>query len=301
MAGPLVRGAVAGAVGTTVLQAVTYADMAARGRPASSTPQRSVDAIAARLGGRVPGSRAERDARRTALGALLGASTGVSVGVGVALARASGLRLPGPLGGLATGAAAMAAANGPMVALGVSDPRSWSAADWMADALPHLAYGFTTRATVVALERHDRDHPLPPRPSAGLILRSAALGVAAGGRSTLGLAAAQAARGGGTRLPALLVGAEVVGDKLPQTPSRLSPSGLSVRSGAGAAAGAASASAEGAAAALPVLVGAAGALVGSYAGAAWRASAGTRVPDWQAALLEDAVAVSLAVMAGRRR
>jgi hypothetical protein len=31
-----------------------------------------------------------------------------------------------------------------MAARGVSDPRSWGAADWLADVVPHVAYGLVT-------------------------------------------------------------------------------------------------------------------------------------------------------------
>ena len=40
--GWMLRGAAAGAAGTTALNVVTYLDMAVRGRPASSTPERTV-------------------------------------------------------------------------------------------------------------------------------------------------------------------------------------------------------------------------------------------------------------------
>ena len=40
---PILRGAAAGAAGTTALNVVTYLDMAIRGRPASDTPERSVE------------------------------------------------------------------------------------------------------------------------------------------------------------------------------------------------------------------------------------------------------------------
>jgi hypothetical protein len=42
------------------------------------------------------------------------------------------------------GAAAMAATDGSMAALGVSDPRKWTTADWLSDVVPHLAYGAVT-------------------------------------------------------------------------------------------------------------------------------------------------------------
>ncbi|MCP9968874.1 hypothetical protein LUX57_29935 [Actinomadura madurae] len=42
----LTRGLAAGAAGTTALNLVTYLDMAVRGRPASSTPEQSVERLA---------------------------------------------------------------------------------------------------------------------------------------------------------------------------------------------------------------------------------------------------------------
>jgi hypothetical protein len=38
----------------------------------------------------------------------------------------------------------MAASDLPATALGLTDPRSWGAAGWMSDLLPHLAYGIVT-------------------------------------------------------------------------------------------------------------------------------------------------------------
>ena len=55
--------------------------------------------------------------------------------------------------GLTAGAAAMASSDTAMAALGVSDPRSWSATDWLSDAVPHLAYGMVTAAVVHGLGR----------------------------------------------------------------------------------------------------------------------------------------------------
>jgi hypothetical protein len=42
-----------------------------------------------------------------------------------------------------------------MVAMGVTDPRSWPVSSWLSDLLPHLAYGFAT-AAVFELTCHDR-------------------------------------------------------------------------------------------------------------------------------------------------
>jgi hypothetical protein len=77
----------------------------------------------------------------------------VGVGVLLGLVRGAGWR-PGPVGQatLAT-AVALVGANGPMTLLGVTDPRAWSAADWLADVVPHLAYGTVTGLVLDALTR----------------------------------------------------------------------------------------------------------------------------------------------------
>ncbi len=41
-------------------------------------------------------------------------------------------------------AAALVGSNGPMTALGVTDPRTWSGSDWISDVVPHVAYGVVT-------------------------------------------------------------------------------------------------------------------------------------------------------------
>ncbi|QMU76789.1 hypothetical protein GXW83_14630 [Streptacidiphilus sp. PB12-B1b] len=148
----LVRGATAGAAGTTVLNAATYADMAWRARGSSDVPDQVVDALAKRVGHPVPGSGEDRENRLTGLGALSGMAVGSGVGAAMAVTRRIGIRLPLWLGGVVTGALAMALTDAPMGALGVSDPRTWSRTDWVSDALPHLAYGLATYATVIALE-----------------------------------------------------------------------------------------------------------------------------------------------------
>ncbi|OPC78438.1 hypothetical protein B4N89_36220 [Embleya scabrispora] len=148
----ILRGAAAGAAGTTALDAVTYADMAGRARPASETPQRTVAVIARRVGHPVEGDSDTRANRLTGLGALSGILTGVGVGAAVGLLRDAGLRPPIWAGSLLVGAVAMLVANAPMAGLRVSDPRTWSRTDWVADIVPHLAYGFTTYATLVTMD-----------------------------------------------------------------------------------------------------------------------------------------------------
>jgi hypothetical protein len=148
----LVQGAAAGAAGTAALDAATYLDMAVRGRAPSSVPQLAVEKMATHVGADVLGHGDTRQHRVEGLSSLSGIATGVGVGAVLGLLRRAGLR-PGPVAGsLLTGAIAMAAANASLVRLGVTDPRRWSATDWAADALPHLAYGVVTHATLARLD-----------------------------------------------------------------------------------------------------------------------------------------------------
>ncbi|MGI9156792.1 MAG: hypothetical protein ACR2FG_09175 [Marmoricola sp.] len=299
------RGLVAGAVGTTVINAVAYLDMAARGRPPSEMPRQTVASLLDRLDVEVTGSQEERANRGIALGALAGIAAGLGVGAGVSCTRSLGLRLSPFTGAALTAAAAMAATDGPAALLGVSDPGSWTAEDWASDVLPHLAYGVVTHQVVRALETKELSVVSPSRPSAGLLFRSLLLGVATGSRSSLGLAGAAftapASRFAtiGRAVATVAVGAELVVDKLPQTPSRLEREGLGARFGSAVVGATALASRENAVADLPVALGAVGAAVGAFAGAAWReASALSETP---AALIEDVAALGLARAACRRR
>lgn len=149
----LIRGAAAGAAGTTALNAVTYLDMAWRGRPSSSTPQQAVEELADRAGQPVPGTGQERDNRLDGLGALAGVATGVGVGAAAGLARALVLRLGPVLGPVLLGASVMTATDASLTRLGVTDPRQWDAAAWLSDAVPHLAFGVTCYATLRATAR----------------------------------------------------------------------------------------------------------------------------------------------------
>ncbi|MBR7829294.1 hypothetical protein KDK95_23505 [Actinospica sp. MGRD01-02] len=146
----LSRGALAGAAGTTALNAVTYLDMAVRARPSSSTPERTVDALAGRAHVEIPGDGPQRQARLTGLGALNGIALGAGIGVIAAGLRRIGVRPPWWAGSVGVAGLAMAASAVPMARLGVSDPRTWSAADWLSDALPHLAYGFVAHEAISA-------------------------------------------------------------------------------------------------------------------------------------------------------
>lgn len=148
----LLLGLAAGAAGTTALNATTYLDMAVRGRPTSSTPEDTVEALSDAIHVPIPGDEETHDNRVAGLGPLTGIAAGVGAGALLGLARGAGWR-PGPLlSGAAATALAMVAGNGPMTALGITDPRTWPASSWLADIVPHLAYGVTT---AVVLDRLD--------------------------------------------------------------------------------------------------------------------------------------------------
>jgi hypothetical protein len=313
MTGTLLRGLVAGAAGTVALDAVNHLDMALRGRPASTVPERIVDAAAERIGRPVPGSGETRRSRRSALGALAGLANGLGVGVLASAARSSGVRFPAPVGAVLAGAASAAATDLAIAQLGVDDPRTWTRAQWAADAVPHLAYGAAVQGVLEALPT-DRERT-PRRPAgAPVVLRSALLGLATGSRSSLGFAGPilTAPRGTGPGRASLGAKVATVGalavefgvDKHPAAPSRLSGAGLPSRLVGGAEGGARLATRSGADGALPAVTGAAAAAAGSLAGAAWRRWAGARMPAATAALLEDGVALALAAVAclpGRTR
>jgi hypothetical protein len=134
----LSRGLIAGAAGTVALDMATYLDMALRGRPASTTPQRTVRRLAEMVGVDL-GEDERADNRSAGIGALLGYATGL--GLAVAYVAAAHRPQPWPQAAAALTAIAMLGSNVPMTVLGVTDPRRWSTTDWAADVLPHLAYG----------------------------------------------------------------------------------------------------------------------------------------------------------------
>jgi hypothetical protein len=152
-AGWLLRGAAAGAAGSSALNAVTYLDMVVRGRPTSSTPEDAVEKLAETAHVPIPGDDETRENRKQGLGPLLGLVAGVGVGVLGGLVRSSGYRSATPVGILLTTAGVMLAANGPMMVLGITHPRTWSATDWISDVVPHVAYGVVVKTTMDAFDR----------------------------------------------------------------------------------------------------------------------------------------------------
>jgi len=156
LARSLYHGALAGAAGTTALNAATYLDMALRGRPASSTPQQTVERAAGLTGVPLPQDEQKREALGSGVGALLGVVAGVGAGAGLGAVRGLTDRPRSTLGAVgAAWALGMLVGNGPMTVLGVTDPRSWSPTDWLADVLPHLAYAGVAGATLHALSGQD--------------------------------------------------------------------------------------------------------------------------------------------------
>lgn len=280
--------------------------MVLRARPASSAPTQAVTAAAQRLGVEVPGGRSARTHRLEGLGALAGTATGLAVGGVAGVLRAAGVRLPAAVGGPVLGAAAMLATDLPMSRLGVSDPRRWSAADWTADAIPHLVYGVTTHAVLAA-----GDDPRvggPPAPSAAALARAAALGAATGCRSTVGLtalalrarasdprAASWFASPGRRAVPVLATLGEMAGDKSPAVPDRTSPGGLAPRIVLASTAADLAAHRDRYEGGPPALVAALAAVGTSVLGQRMRGMAAQRFgSDLPGALVEDAVASGLA-------
>lgn len=129
---------------------------------------------------------------------------------------------------------------------------------------------------------------------------SAALGKASGFRSSVGISVGLLTWFRGSKHErwavagsTVAIAGELVGDKLPSTPSRLDPAPLGGRIAAGAGAAYAVARRGGEDPIPAVIIGGLSAVAGSYAGHAYRAWASKRVPPVAAAVAEDAVALSI--------
>jgi hypothetical protein len=149
--GKLAAGLAAGAAGTTLLNTVTYLDMAVRGRPPSPVPEAAVDRMAERAGVSLGDGEERASARRSAIGALMGYLTGASAGVVFGLARPLAPGVPQGVAAVLVGLGTMAATDAGSTAMGTTDPRAWSPQDWAADVLPHLAFGWGVVKTYDAL------------------------------------------------------------------------------------------------------------------------------------------------------
>jgi len=135
----VLRGVLAGAAGTAVLNAVTYADMSVRGRPSSELPSKMVDRFAEQLHAPKPGAN-----RRQGLGALLGYADGFGTGALFGMLRPRMRGVPWYVAAAALAAFTMTASEGTATAMKQTDPAQWSAADWLADIVPRLMYGAVT-------------------------------------------------------------------------------------------------------------------------------------------------------------
>jgi hypothetical protein len=80
-------GVAAGAVGTVALNVTTYADMALRGRPASSAPAQVAGKLAGKAGIDLSGEHETAQNRKSWLGALSGYAVGLGVGTAYGLIR----------------------------------------------------------------------------------------------------------------------------------------------------------------------------------------------------------------------
>lgn len=152
----LLQGVAAGAAGTTALNAVTFLDMVVRARPASTTPEQTVRTAEKKahlqLAADGPDSQTAHN-RRSGIGALVGIAAGLGTGALYGLARPRLGRLPLAVLGTAAGLAANVGTTGPMAAFGITDPRTWSRSSWLADLVPHLAYGLATAAVFEQMRR----------------------------------------------------------------------------------------------------------------------------------------------------
>ena len=159
MANRIVAGVVAGAAGVVALKLTNYLDMLVRGRPESDTPARVAGKLADEIG--LPldfdddatdgAARSDEQGaserlvnRQEALGALLGVADGLGIGLVYGVVRLILPRPPAWLAGAALGSLSMAAAEYPAARLGLTEARDWGSADWVADVLPHMAYGVAT-------------------------------------------------------------------------------------------------------------------------------------------------------------
>ncbi|MGW3668254.1 hypothetical protein [Streptomyces sp. NPDC005141] len=145
---PLLYGAAAGAAGTTALNMVSYADMAIRARPASSTPEVTLRKLAEKLHVRIPGEGETLENRIAGLAPMTGFAAGLGMGAVLSLARAAGWHPTRASQYAVATVGALIGTNGPMTALGVTDPRTWSVSDWVSDIVPHVAYAVVTVAVL---------------------------------------------------------------------------------------------------------------------------------------------------------
>ena len=141
-----INGLIAGAVGTALLNVTTYLDMLIRARPSSSVPAQTAERLTDLGDVSLAGKDEETKPRRTAAGALMGYVAGLGIGTAYGLTEDAVPDLPLPLSAGIVGIAAMVASDLPATASGATDPRKWNVGSWLADIVPHFAYGLGTVA-----------------------------------------------------------------------------------------------------------------------------------------------------------
>ena len=152
--GRAVQGLAAGCVGLVALEMTSYLDQFVRARASSDSPtelgRRLADEADLDLG-----VGEARTNRASALGPLAGYSDGLGLGVAWGLLAPTGANVAAGTALLATGA--WIGSNGPLLALGISDPRDWTRQEWLTDLWPHVAYGLATAVTVAVLRGASAD------------------------------------------------------------------------------------------------------------------------------------------------
>ncbi|HWT06866.1 MAG TPA: hypothetical protein VN224_13975 [Xanthomonadales bacterium] len=146
-------GAIAGAAATSALNVATYADIAIRGRGESDVPSKMVKNAAEAAGfGALTSDDETTQHRRSGIGALMGYADGLGVGIAYGALRPAVRGVPVLLTAVVAGGLAMALSDVAIAKSGASDPRTWGAADWAADAIPHLVYGLALALSFDALD-----------------------------------------------------------------------------------------------------------------------------------------------------
>ncbi len=151
-------GVVAGALGTVAINMSTYVDMAVRGRESSNAPSKLVEIVAGKTGlplsSRGVGVQDQKaQSRETGIGALLGYMNGLGVGAAYGALRTQMNGKSIPLTGIAIGLISMTASDIPLVALKISNPKTWGVSGWASDVIPHLIYGLITASAYEALAK----------------------------------------------------------------------------------------------------------------------------------------------------
>jgi hypothetical protein len=161
----LVRGLVAGAVGSVALEATAWLDMTVRGRPESVVPKRVTDEMLNDVGIDLQktGSTGElhdqadkehtdqRHNRLKSMGILTGYGTGLGFGAAYGLLAPWLRTKPRWLVGPALGLAIMSFTEGGAVVAGATDEKNWGAEGWLEALVPHLVFGIATVATYDAI------------------------------------------------------------------------------------------------------------------------------------------------------